>query len=418
LLARRDPAGAEQVLRSMVDQAPRSADARLAMAEYYMSLNRLPEAQKALRAALDIDGKNAQAMLGLAAIDMVSGKKEEAGPIYRQVSELGDNRYRHLYGAYLFTLGKREAAIQEFEKLARQSPADREARSRLVASYIAVQRTADAERLLNSALQRNPKDVDALQLKSELLLRAGKLGEAQKNLAEVLRYKPESAEAHLGLARIYGARGNALLQRKELTEAVGLGPELLAARIELARNLLDSNSANVALDLLDKAPVSQKQTLVFIVLRNHTLLATGNEAEFARGVTEGLKVARIPDLLVQEAQLKLLQKDFAGTRAALAEALTLNPEHLGALDVTLQMYSIQKNLSAGLEALREHAARHPGSARIQNYFGERMLAAGRLGPARKAYTAATSPWIKWRFGWATAGIGFACERVGSAGSAV
>jgi tetratricopeptide (TPR) repeat protein len=92
--------------------------------------------------------------------------------------------------------------------------------------------------------------------------------------------------------------------------------------------------------------------------------------------------------LVQEAQLKLLQKDFAGTRAALAEALKLNPEHLGALDVTLQMYSIQKNLSAGLEALREHAARYPGSARIQNYFGERMLAAGRLGPARKAYTAA------------------------------
>jgi Tfp pilus assembly protein PilF len=388
MLARRDLAGAEQVLQSVIDQTPRSADARLALAELYLSLNRLPEAEKALRAALDIDNKNAQAMLGLAAIYSASGRREDAGLIYRQVSGLGDGRYRHLYGAYLFNEGKREAAIQEFEKLARQSPADRDARSRLVAAYLAVKRTTDAERLLNSALQQNPRDVDALLLKSEVLLRAGNLGEAQKNLAEVLRYKPASAEAHLSLARIYGARGNTLLQRKELTEAVGLRPDLLEARIELARNLIDSNSAAMALDLLDKAPPAQKQTIVCMVLRNHALFATGNQTEFAKGVSEGLRAARIPDLLVQEGQLKLVKGDYAGARASLTEALQRNPEHLGALDVMLQVYSAQKNLSAGLGALRAHAAQHPRSARVQNYFGERLLAAGRLEEARRVFTAA------------------------------
>jgi tetratricopeptide (TPR) repeat protein len=387
-LAQRDIAGAEQALRSAIQESPASADARLAMAELLLVLNRPLEAEKELRAALAIDNRSAQAMLGLAALYSSSGRHDDAARMYRRISELGDPRYRHSYGAYLFTSGRRDAAIQEFERLAKLDPADRNARTRLVAAYLAVRRDSDADRVLESALRKNPGDVDALLLKSEMLVRAGKLGEAQRNLAEVLRFKPESAPAHQLMAAIYGARGSLRLQRQELTLALQHSPEFLQARLELARLHMDSNSPRLALDLLNQAPPSQRQTIPFVVARNHALYSTGDYEAFARGVAEGLSMARVPDLLLQDAQSKLLNKNYAGARASLREALEKNPEHLGALQVLYQAYAAQNSVSAALQALQQHAAAHPGSARIQYFLGERMLAAGRRQEARKFFVAA------------------------------
>jgi len=271
------------------------------MAELLLQVNRPAEAEKELRAALDLDRDSLRASLGLAAVYYTSGQREAAGEMYRKVSGMGDTRFRHLYGAFLFNEGKREAALQEFERLAREAPDDRDARSRLVSAYLALKRRADAERLLESALRKNPRDVDALLLKSEIQLRDGKLGEAQNNLLEVLRFKPDSSAAHYLLARVYGLRGSRRLQLQELTRALQAGPEQFEARLELARLHIDSNSPRLALDLLNQAPASQRQTATFLVARNHALLAVGNYEEFAKGVAEGLSRARIPDLLVQDA---------------------------------------------------------------------------------------------------------------------
>jgi Tfp pilus assembly protein PilF len=387
-LAQRDIPAAEGALRSAIQESPKSPDARLAMAELLLTLNRPQEAETELKSALELDRKNVRAMLGLAALASAARKDEEAGRIYREVSGLGDPRYRHLYGAYLFNSGRRDAAVQEFERLAREDPADRDARTRLVAAYLAANRGTDASRVLDAALQKNPRDVDALLLKSEMLVEAGKPAEAQKNLTEVLRFKPEASSAHLLMAKIYGARGSVQLQRQELSQALQYRPEYLEARLELAKLHIDTNAPRLALDLLDQAPPSQRQGTGFRVVRNQTLLATGDMDEFSKGVAEGLAIARIPDLLVQDAQARLARKDYAGARRSLQEALRKNPSHLGALQVTLQVAAANKGLATGLEELREYAAGHPELARVQLFVGERMLAAGRGGEARALFTAA------------------------------
>jgi Tfp pilus assembly protein PilF len=387
-LAQRDAAGAEQVLRAATDQAKGSAPARLVMAEFYLSVGKLTEAEKELRAALGADAKNTRAMLGLAAIYTAAGKKEEAGSIYRQVSAVGDARYRHLYGSYLFNEGKREAAVQEFETQAHRDPADREARSRLVAAYLAVNRGAEAQQLLEGVLKKNPRDADALVQKSEIEIRAGRYGEAEKSLAEVLRSSPESAPAHLLLAKVHQAHGDSRLQRQELSQALQLRPDLIEARLDLARGHLEANSPQSALQLLDQAPASQKQGLTFLILRNHALLALGKDEECARGVGEGLARGRVPDLLVQDAELKLRRKNYAGARTALVEALKGNPEHLGALGLLYRVSASEKGLAAGLEMLREYAASHVKSARVQYYAGERLLVNGKREDARRALNAA------------------------------
>jgi Tfp pilus assembly protein PilF len=72
----------------------------------------------------------------------------------------------------------------------------------------------------------------------------------------------------------------------------------------------------------------------------------------------------------------------------LAEALQKNPQHLGAMDILLRVHEAEQSLSAGLSALSAHVVRHPESARLQYYMGERMLAAGRRDEARRLFLAA------------------------------
>jgi tetratricopeptide (TPR) repeat protein len=175
-----------------------------------------------------------------------------------------------------------------------------------------------------------------------------------------------------------------------LSQALQLRPDLLEARIDLARSQLEANSPRQTLEILDEAPPSQRSGLAFVVLRNHALLALGEYAECAKGVAAGLARGRVPDLLVQDAELKLIRKNYSAARAATVEALKQDPEHLGALGLLYRTETARKNVSVALEALRQHAAGHPKSARIRAYLGERLLANGERQEARRAFLAAKS----------------------------
>src|SRR5580704_7296080 len=99
-------------------------------------------------------------------------------------------RLKPLHAAFLFKTGHHDAAIAEFEDLFKQAPDDRAARSRLVAAYFTAGKTADAERVLKLALQKNPKDVEALLQRSRLYMVSGKSADAENDLRQVLHFQP------------------------------------------------------------------------------------------------------------------------------------------------------------------------------------------------------------------------------------
>jgi len=387
-LAQGDPQAAEAGLRSVVEAGPPSADARVVLAEFLLATNRPAEAEKELRQALAIDGKHIRAMLALAALQAAGGKLEEVSRIYQQISRQGDPRYRHLYGAFLFSQGKREEALREFEQAARENPSDRQARSRLIAAYVVLNRPDQARRLLAEALAKNPRDVDALLQQSEIDLRAGDLAKAQERLREVLRYKPDSAEAHYLLARAYARQGERRLEREELGQVLNLRPDHLAARLALATSFSESGNPQGALDALELAPPSQRESLEYIVLRSHALLALGRTEEASAQITQALARGSAPDLLALDGEVKLRLKQNAAAQASFESALRQNPAHLGALGGLYRAVAAQRGVSAALDALRRHAANHPKSARVQHYFGERLLANGRRDEAKRAFQAA------------------------------
>jgi tetratricopeptide (TPR) repeat protein len=231
--------------------------------------------------------------------------------------------------------------------------------------------------------------VEALLHRAELYVAAGNstLAEADTNLA--LQLKPDVPEVRYAVAKLYQMRNATPRYRQELGEVLRLNPFLLPVRVELAQALTASNQAKAALDILDATPDSQKTLTPVLVQRNWAYLALGHLPEMRRGIDLGLaRGGRSTDLLVQDAVWKLRTGNSTGARVSLEEALKINPSDLRALTTLKDSYVAEKSPGIALQRIREHAARQPNSAPVQDFLGLLLLASGDRKQARAAFEAA------------------------------
>jgi len=387
-LAQKDDKAAEEILKKACQLDPAAPYPLVALGRLYAYLRRDAEAEQQFRRALQLAPDNTEALLDLAMIVRHLGRKPEAEQHFKRLAGLKDKTYKPVFGLFLFDEGRIDEAIREFEALAKADPSDLMVRSRLVSAYQRAQRIQDAERVLNEALQKNPKDLEALLQRSEVFLMAGKLSQAQADLNQVLHFRTDSPEARYILSKIYQATGSTLSQRQELSEALKLKPELLLVRLELAQLLIATRAPKTALEVLDATPQPQKAEPSVLVQRNWALLAMDRLAEARQGIDQGLAWKRLPDFLIQDGLWKLKHSDFKAALVSLEEALQTNPEDVRALEAIGRVYVAQKQAPAGLQRLKDYAARRPKSAPVQHLLGAWSLAGGERAQARAAFEAA------------------------------
>ncbi len=381
-----DIKGAEQVLKQACEKLPNSADARRMLGEFYAGQNKPAEAEAQFRKAMELNSNSGPALMDMARLQLAGGRKNEAEQTLRRLS--GFDGYKSSYAMFLFQEGRRDEAVREFERIWKENSADRQARTQLIAAYDAAGRRADGDKLLEAALKKNPKDADALLQRGELLIRMGKYNEAEAALASVRQLRPTAPEVHYVLARLRQARGETLTYRQELSEALRLNPNLQQVRIELAQNLMSTNDARGALDLLNSAPDAQKFALPILVQRNWALWALGDRAEMRNGIDRGLAQRRTTDLLIQDGLWKLRSGDATAARSVLEEALKMDGSDLRAIEALTQTYIAQNKASMALEKVKEYAARQPQSAAIQHFLGTLLMKQGDRAQARAAFQTA------------------------------
>ena len=387
-LKEKDTKGAEEVLKKASQDSPKSAEAAFFLGRFYGSQNRWPEAEQQFNRALSLDHQNADALYNLAALQNRTGRKQEAEQNFKRLSGLPGKTFKPIHATFLFEEGRRDEAIREFEALAKADPDDRDARTRLIAAYRAVQRPADAEKVLEAALKRNPKDSDALLQRGEMFVAAGDYGRAETDLNQVIRLSPDSAQAHYVMARFHRARGENLTYRQELMKALQLDERLTAIRIEAAQNLVASGDAKAALTLLDQAPSTQKTLTPVLVARNWVLWALGDVAEMRKGIDLGLSRGQSSDLLLQDGVWKLRAGKFPAARGSLEQALKIDPGDVRALGALTQSYRAEKQDATALQKVKEYASREPRSAPVQEFLGVLLTANGNRREARAAFEAA------------------------------
>jgi tetratricopeptide (TPR) repeat protein len=227
-----------------------------------------------------------------------------------------------------------------------------------------------------------------LYQQSLLSMKLGKLADADAGLKKVLHLNPDSAQAHLALADVHQARGLVMNQRQELNEVLRLQPTMLQARLALAKNLNTHNEAKSALQLLDRTPESQKQTVGFVIERNWALLGTGNTKEVRSTLDQALRVTRFPELVLQDSVLRMSEKDFAGSRASAEEILSRYPQEPRAARLLVNSYAAQGPSNKLIDRLLEAEARYPASAPLRELIGQWYIRNGKPTEARRVLESA------------------------------
>jgi tetratricopeptide (TPR) repeat protein len=387
-LLQKNPKEAEEVLIRACDSDPKSGDARVVLGELYVSQGRLPDAETQFQRALSLDSDNGAALINLARLQISGGRLQEAETTVKHLSALPDKAYQATYGLFLYQQGRGDDAVREFERLVKQDPGDRAARTRLVSLYRALTRDSEAEKILTAALKGNPRDIDALLQRGEMYISGGKHVEAESDLNQVLRVKPDSGEAHYAMGRLFEARGATRRYRQELSEAVRLNPNLLAVRLELVQALLLGGEPKAAAEALATMPEHQKNLTPALVQRNWVLWSTGELAEMRKGIDLALSRERSMDLLIQDGLWKLRAGNAQSARASFDEALNINPTDLRALAALRAAYAAQKQPAMALQKVKEFAAKNPKSAPLQQFLGNMLMASGDYPQARTALVAA------------------------------
>lgn len=385
-LSQKDPKGAEEVLRKACESAPNSTELRVILSELYITLGKMPAAQAELEQALKIDPNYAWALLDLARLNLTLGRKDVAEQQFKRLSAM--DGYGEIYATFLHQENRRGEAIQEFERLAKQSPDDRQARTHLVAVYRLAGRATEAEKILNAALKKNPKDEDALLQRAEMMIEKRNFGEAEVDANKVMRLRPAAAEVHYVLAKLHQGRGAVLLYRQALAKALELNPGLRVVRLELAQQFIQSNEGRAALDTLNNAPESQKKSPDLLAQRNWALWTMGDSAGMRKGIDQGLATQRSTEFLIQDGLWKLRAQDPAGARASLEEALKIDSSDLRALQGLNQAYLSQKKQNEAIQKVKQYAAANPKSVPVQDFLGLMLMASGDRAQARTVLNAA------------------------------
>jgi tetratricopeptide (TPR) repeat protein len=383
-----DPESAERTLQKAIEQAPQSAAAAFALAHLYVLENKRLQAEAQLQRVLQIDGANAQALLSLGAVQLGSGETEAADQTYRKLAALPAANLSYVHAAFLYHIGKKLEATAELEKLAQSKPGDRSARLRLVAAYTGTDRRGEAMKYLAGILQKNPKDSDALLLRSRLYLDGGEVMEAGRDLELVLRFRPDSADVHYGLSRVYALQGLERNRRDQLSDTLRINNGLLGVRIELANSYTAGRQAAAALDVLDGAPSAQKSSAAWIGVRNWALIALNRLDEAAASVEKGLAQRQDPELLLQRGVMSAMKKDYAKARGDAEELLQLNPASARALNLAVEVSLEQNDRAAALRFLRLIAGKNSRSAPMQTVIGEWFRRLGLVTEARQGFDAA------------------------------
>jgi len=386
----KDMAGAETVMKQAAAANPKSPVPLLALGDLYRLTGKPQAAEPLYQQALQLDPNNGTALLSLANLYSTTNRLDLAEKLYRRVSALPDANNKPVYAMFLFDTGKREQAIAEFERLAKEDPSDRKARTRLVEAYLAVGKLSNAEKLLNAAIQKNASDREALLQRSRLYLAARNYEGARRDVGEALHQDANSAQAHYVLARIHQAAGQPLAQRQELGEALRLNPSWLGVRLELAHLLLTTSGPKAALNVLeevkDVAP-AQQNSLAYLIERNWALWGAGDMAEMRKQLDFGLAQGRAPKLLVQDGMWKLKAGKTPEARRSLEEALKQDPQEVSALALLANSYIAQKDTAKAIAVAEEYAGREPKSATMQQFLGNLLMTYGKLSQARTALNA-------------------------------
>lgn len=233
------------------------------------------------------------------------------------------------------------------------------------------------------------KNMSDLANQAELMLEAGRIGEARTLYERITRLDPDNADAWFMLGVICGDTGQAERGIHCLQRALQLNDRAADTHLQLGNLLLQRGDIDAAVRQIRQATVLDPQCPEAWLLLGNVLGKTGSHSEAIHCQQQAVRVC--PDSV--EARLGLARSlraagqhdDAASQLRSLVQEQPENPEALAALGDTLQL--MRKSMEAEL-VYRQLALLAPRDIRGHNGIAESCLSQRKLQESEQSCIAA------------------------------
>ncbi len=257
---------AESVLRDLIRIQPAQAAHRLRLAQYYAQTNRIDAAEQVLRDGVKDLPKDRQMKVEL--VTFLAGRRSRDAA-EKQLDEFiakapKDFDLRFLLAALYQQGGDTAKAEEVYRRVIaeeRLEPPGLTARNRLAALLIQQNDPAGASKLISEVLAKDPRNDDALILRSNLALAHSDPKTAIADLRAVLRDQPNAVGVMRALARAHLANGEPALAEDTMRGAVEANPTDAGARLDLAVLLTQLDKPQEAKPIIDELVKQQPDNM-------------------------------------------------------------------------------------------------------------------------------------------------------------
>jgi tetratricopeptide (TPR) repeat protein len=377
---------AEQALRGVLATDPDNATAVEQLAQMFLDQNKLTEAVPLLEAFLErTPNGNLYVQLGDAYTRMNDQPRAEQA--YRKAVQLEPDRPRHRrsLAQSLFSQGRYQEALAEYQRLVEMRPDDADTYLRMAVIYRRLQRLDDAERQILLARQRAPGNLEVIYNEATLYEEQGRFEDAIRVASDAVAAVRARTEATPGrlrnlailyqlLGRLHQSAGNYSAAVSSFQELQRLGPEE-----DLRARLLIIDSYRAARNLPSAFEEARKALATYPndrgLRNNQAQLYGGNgQPELASQSLHAL-LNRTPadlEIHINVAQVYLENRRYAEAEEAIRSAERLAPnasaqETIGFLRGSL--YERQEQYDQAEQAFQGVLAANPRNSAVLNYYG-------------------------------------------------
>jgi tetratricopeptide (TPR) repeat protein len=322
----------EQVLRLQADNNPHTELPLVQLATFYAATQHRPEMEGALKRIVD-DPK-----------DFPTG--------------------RLTVGAFFVRLRDFSRAQQEFEEGIKSNPKDKTLYQKASVEVLALQgKTQEASQLINEVLKEDPKDSQAIAMRSALLLKTGspdQIRQAVGDLQGLVAKNPNNAFSHFQLGQALVANKQIEPAKIQLEEAKRLRPDLIPPRLLLAQVYAMKPDYERTRAETEEILAMNPDIYQAHLLHSAALAGLGRKDQAREEVLMMLKQApNSPDAQYQLAFLSFQDKNYKEAQDLFNKLRANNPNDPRGLVGVVESEVAQSDYSSALALLRSEIQKNP-----------------------------------------------------------
>ena len=378
-LAAGDSAGAEDAYRTGVSRAPRSVEARVALAHYLSATARPAEAESQLREAVAANPASELANRAAATFYISSGRAGAAEPYFKTAAAQPNQKMKSTLALadYYSSAQRYDDARMVLERVT-SGPMATAAKVRRAAIELETGSLADARRLIDGVLKKRPS-ADALAVDAQLLVLEGKPDAALTAARAAIDLDPTVAAAHYVIGSIELDRSHFELAERAFREVLRQNRLTALTLLQLARVRLATGDAGEAVEFAERAGPELGARLTLA----KALIADGQTAR-ARSELAQLEATHpeSPEPAILLGSLELDGGAFPAARAHAARALTIAPGATDALRLAARAALLADDRPAAEQYLDRAVASDPASFDSHAMLADLYASRGELDRAR------------------------------------